>query len=60
MVQAAEHWMRDDPAVATRCRRSVRDALPDSLMRTRSIEERRILVSRPSQMALIEDEHMIE
>jgi len=60
MVQAAEHRMCDDPAVATRCRRSVRDALPDSLMRTSSVEEPRILASRPSEMVLIENEQMIK
>src|SRR5215472_9117626 len=52
--------MCDDPAVATRCRRPVGDALPNSLMRTRSIEERRILARRPSEMVLIEYEHVIE
>ena len=34
MMKAAEHWGDDDASVGGRCRRSVRDALPDSLVRT--------------------------
>ena len=59
-MQATEHRMGDDAAIATPCWRPFGDALPDSLMRTSSVEERRILTRRPSEMVLVEDEHMIE
>ena len=60
VMQATKHRMCDDASARMRRSRSVGDALPDSLMRTSSVEDNCVLASDSSQVILVEDEHVVE
>ena len=63
MMQAPEHRLPDDPACRVgrgRRSRSARRPLAEPLMRTPRIEIGDVLVQHPLEVALVDDEQMIQ
>ena len=56
----AEHWKRDDLTGVVVVQRSIRDPLPNTLMRSRLVEIADILSGDAFEALVVEKEHVVE